>query len=210
MLYDTALSLQKTFFAETEEAETALEKVENILFLFERHAEHEDTFVLPAITAYEPQLVDDFEKEHVTDLALCNKLKNLITIYRNCNFTEERINAGSAITKSFIDFMIFNLEHMGKEEIYLNKVLWDHYTDEQLHELSGKIVASIPAEEMALTSKWMVQSINSNEAIIWLKEVKKTAPVFVLQNLLAAAENSFAKEHFIKIQESLGDEAMIA
>jgi len=58
LLYDAALTLQQTYFADIEEAEPAIEKVETVLFLFERHAHHEDRFVLPAIVTYEPRLVE--------------------------------------------------------------------------------------------------------------------------------------------------------
>src|SRR5262245_24893808 len=128
MFYDTALTIQQTCFDEPADTEVAFEKLENMLFLFERHTYYEDSFILPAIAAYEPELVDRFEKEHVTDFMLSNRLKNLLNIYRNVNFSEERIAAGSAISKSFVEFMVFNLEHMAKEEVLLNKALWKHYT----------------------------------------------------------------------------------
>jgi len=178
MMYDTALSLQQTWFADIHEAETAIEKVETIVHLFERHAHHEDSYVLPAIEKYDAALVQSFEDEHEEDLSLGNKLKNLINIYRNVYFEEERINAGSAICKASTDFMVFNLEHMGKEEILINKVLWEHYTDEQLLAINQQIVANIPAEEMAFTSKWMIRMINNHEAIVWLSKVKSAAPSF--------------------------------
>src|SRR4030095_4770018 len=90
-LYDTALTLQQTYFADIDEAEPAIEKVETVLFLFERHAHHEDAFLLPAVATYEPRLVDEFEKEHDEDIMLVNRLKNLLNIYRNIYFTEERV-----------------------------------------------------------------------------------------------------------------------
>ena len=209
MLYDTALTLQQTYFADIDETENVLEKIEAVLFVFEQHAHHEDAFILPAVYPYEPALVDEFEKEHATDISLANKLKNLLNIYRYSNFTEERINAGSAICKSFTDFMIFNLEHMGKEEIMINQALWKHYTDEQILEINKKLVATIPADEVAATSKWMLRSINEAEAIAWFKNIKKDAPAFVLQSLLDMAENELQAERFRKIQEGVMDEYVL-
>ncbi|QEC67287.1 hypothetical protein FRZ67_08265 [Panacibacter ginsenosidivorans] len=203
MLYDTALTLQQTWFADIKEAETAIEKTEAVIHIFERHAHHEDTYVLPAVEKYNAALVASFEAEHKKDLGLGNLLKNLINIYRNVNFEEERINAGSALTKAFIDFMVFNLEHMGKEEILINKVLWEHYTDEQLLDISQQIAASIPPEELAFASKWMIRSINNKEAIGWLSQVKATAPPFVLQSILTEAVNTLPSERVEKIQEGI-------
>lgn len=210
LMYDTALSLQQTWFADINEAEAAIEKVETVIHLFERHAEHEDNYILPAVQEYDAALVQSFEDEHEKDLSLGNKLKNLITIYRNVYFEEERINSGSAICKAFNDFMIFNLEHMGKEEIFINQVLWKHYTDEQLIALNQKIVANIPPEEMAFTSRWMIRSINNHEAIAWLSGVKNAAPSFVLQSILTEAQKSLPAQRLEKIMVAIEAKAMVA
>jgi hypothetical protein len=203
MLYDTALTLQQTWFADNDEAAVAIEKTESVIHIFERHAHHEDNYVLPAVEKYDAALVASFEAEHEKDLRLGNMLKNLINIYRNVNFEEERINVGSAICKAFIDFMVFNLEHMGKEEILINKVLWEHYTDEQLLGISQQIATSIPPEEMAYTSKWMIRSINNKEAIGWLSQVKAAAPPFVLQFILTEAANTLPSKRVERIQEGI-------
>ena len=210
MLYDAALTLQQTYFANTDEAENALQKVEDVLFLFENHAHHEDTMVLPAVEMYEPQLVDEFEKEHEKDLALSNRMKNLLNIYRNIYFTEERIVCGSAISKAFVEFMVFNLEHMAKEEILLNEALWKHYSDEQLLAMNEKIVASIPPAELALASKWMLRGINNFDAIMWLKNIKQNAPAPVFDALISLAEKELPAERFHIIEESINEDVLIA
>src|SRR3954447_24829955 len=117
MMYDTALTLQQTDFADQDEAEIALSKVETAVDEFEQHAHHEDTFMLPAIEAYEPGLVQEFEKEHVADIEIGSRLQTLLNIYRSLQTSEERVNCGSCINKSFRDFMVFNIEHMAKEEV---------------------------------------------------------------------------------------------
>lgn len=203
MMYDTALSLQQTWFADINEAETAIEKVETIIYLLEQHAYHEDNYVLPAIEKYDTVLVASFEAEHEKNLGLGNKIKNLITIYRNVYFEEERMNAGSAICKVFIDFMVFNLQHMSQEEMLINKVLWKHYTDEQLCAINHQIVANIPVQEIDITSKWMIRSINSSEAIAWLSQVKTSAPSFVFHSILTEGEKSLPITRFKKIKEAI-------
>lgn len=201
MMYDTALTLQQTNFADESEANIAIEKIETVVHTFEGHAHHEDTFVLPAVEKYDAALVESFENEHEKDMALGNMLKNLINIYRNTNFEEEKINAGSALSKSFVDFMVFNLEHMGKEEILINAVLWENYTDEQIMGINKQIAANVPPEEMALVSQWMIRSVSNTEAINWLLGVKASAPDFVLQSILSVAEKVLPAYRFEKIKE---------
>lgn len=205
MLYDTALTLQQTYFADEKEAETALGKVEDVLFMFENHAHHEDNFIFPIVQEQEPSLVDEFEKEHVTDLKLSNNLKNLLNIYRNVNFTEEKIAAGSALTRSFIEFMVFNLDHMGKEELLLNPVMWKYYSDEQLMEFNRKLVANIPPDQMAMGSKWMMRGINYADAVSWLGGIKAGAPSFVYDSLIQLAQNEMHPALFGRVMDALQD-----
>jgi len=210
MLYDTALTLQQTYFADSNEAEKVLDKVEDVLFLFEHHAHHEDSFILPAVAKYEPALVDEFEKEHETDLKLSSNLKNLLNIYRNVNFTAEMIAMGSAISKAFVEFMIFNLEHMAKEEMLLNSVMWQHYTDEQLIDINRRLVATIPADEMALASGWMMRGINFADAISWLNAVRSSGSPMIYASLLRLAEKEMSAELLDKVMDVLQEKAKVA
>jgi len=183
MLYDTALTLQQTYFADQAEAADAMEKMNEVIIAFEKHGMHEDTILMPVIAGYDPAMIASFEQEHKEDLSLGNKLRHLQNMYNATESAEERIMAGSVITRAFRDYMIFNLEHMQREEVELNKLLWDHYTDEELLEINARIVATIPPAEMTSASQWFMRSINKAEARSWLIAVKQTAPDFVFDSL---------------------------
>lgn len=202
LLYDTALTLQQTSFGNEDEARTALRKVETVIAQFEQHAHHEDNFVLPMITAYEPALVEEFEKEHVEDHRIGEQLVHLVNIFSAASGEDERMVAGSGVAKAFMDFMIFNLQHMAKEEMLLNPVLWAYYTDEQLMEMNGRIVASIPAPEKAVVSQWMMRGISNREAIQWLKAVKRNAPEQDFQVLWSLADSELPVHRRIVVKES--------
>jgi hypothetical protein len=209
MMYDTALTLQQTYFADVAEAEGALTKVESVVHNFEQHAYHEDTFILPAIEAYEPQLVEEFEKEHVADIEIGNLLATLLNIYRSLETSEERINCGSCISKSFRDFMVFNINHMAKEEIEINRVLWANYSDQQLLELNEKITASIPPDHKMQMAKWMLRGINKAEAITWLQSVKQTSPSFVFDALLDMTYTELPEQIRTEVQEAVMEEELL-
>ena len=203
LLYDTALTIQQTYFADYEEADTAIEKLEMVLYAFEQHAHHEDNNILPLIEVYEHELVEEFEKEHLKDMELGNRLKHLVNIILAAEKDEEKIICGSAISKSFVEFMVFNLEHMAKEEILINQALWKHYTDEQLILANQKLVASIPREEKAFSSKWMMRGINNVEAINWLKDIKESAPDFVFQSVFSLTETELPEYRRYIVQQGV-------
>jgi len=210
MLYDTALVLQQTDFTDNKEAAAAaLTKVEKVLFTFERHAYHEDTFINPAIEPYEPEIAASFEDEHKEDHRLANSIKNLLIIYENTFLPEEKISSGSAIVKTFREFLVFNLEHMAKEETLLNHALWRHYTDDEIKAISRKLVASIQADEMQAVSRWILRGISNTDAIGWLKEIKHTVPEFAFKGLMKMAQEELGTTRFAIVQEGL-EEAVVA
>ncbi len=200
----------KFILSTREDSETALEKVSMTIDVFDKHAEHENNFILPAIRQYEPSLVDVFEQEHEKDHALSESLRGLLTVYRYAIKTEVKIETGHAINKAFIGFMVFNLEHMAKEEAVLNKVLWRYYSDAEIMTLSQKIVATIPPEEMAFTSTWMIRGMSNAEISGWLKAVEKNAPEPVFTMLFSIAERELPGDRFRKVTENLTEGTMVA
>jgi hypothetical protein len=209
-MYDTALKLQQTYFADRAEADEAIARVEDVIAQFESHAHHEDNYILPAIEAYEPQVVEALEQEHVADIELGNRLQALLNMFRSTETDMERINCGSAINKCFRDFMVFNIEHMAKEESEVNYALWEHYTDQEIIELNRKLISTIPPEEMKVTSTWMLRSINKEEATTWLKSVKHSAPAFVFQSLYELAENELPESIREEVLEAVLERDLIA
>lgn len=210
LLYETSLQLQQTDFTNTDEAEAATQKVELVLDLFDAHAYTEDTFILPELQQYEPSVVDVFEKEHQKDLMLSNQLSEWLKAFGYAIAPGAKKDIGKAITIAFIDFMIFNLEHMKKEEDVLNKLLWNYYTDPQLKAITQAILAHVPADKMPQYSKWMMRGLANDEIIGWLKEVKNNAPDFVFQSLMGLSSAELSEQRWQQVQEQLTEGAMLA
>ena len=210
LLYDTALTVQQTYFGHPDEAETSLEKIKLVLDIFDKHADHEDQFVLPAIYAYEPSLVDAFEKEHMADHELAEKLRSLIQTFETNSSLEHRITIGDQILHSFIAFMSFNLDHMGKEEKIINQRLWRYYSDMELAAINQRIIASVSQEEMKITSAWMMKGLSNAEITAWLRQVQTHAPESVFNTLFTIAEKELPHSRFRQILEDLTEGAMLA
>lgn len=210
LLYETIIKLQQTDFTDVEDADEAVQQVKIILELFDEHAHTEDTFILPAIAEYEPSVVDVFAQEHVKDLALSNKLNGLLQAFSLTISPDAKREMGAAISNAVFEFMLFNLEHMKKEEDVLNKLLWRYYTDEVLHGITMNIIANVPADKMPLFNKWMMRGLSNTEIIGWLKQVKNNAPEFVFNSYVDLAINELAECRWQKVQEQLTEGAMLA
>ncbi|HEX2605808.1 MAG TPA: hemerythrin domain-containing protein [Flavisolibacter sp.] len=208
LLYDTALLLQRTDLSDSEELRSATDRVKLVADLFDDHAEHEDSIILPAIQQFEPSLVDAFEQEHVADAALSRDLRDGIIAVQMAEKAKAAMFA--ELNKTFIQFMIFNLNHMAKEEAIINKVLWRYYSDEELLGLQQKIVQSLTPWSAMTGSSWMLQGLNNTEISKWLQGVERTAPAPVYQQLRSAAECHLPETRFRKVVDTLEESLMIA
>lgn len=210
MLYETAIAVQQTDFTNEQETEQLMRVISDVIFLFEKHAHSEDTFILPAISNYEPSVVDTFEQEHDKDHALGERLKVYLQILDSVSSAEERINAGSGLTLSFVEFVIFNLDHMAKEESLLNNILWRHYSDEEILNFERSIIANVEPASMAIFSKWMMRGMNNNEIVTWLRKAEQAAPEPVFQALFKTAEQELSEKRFRQVLEGLSEGTMTA
>ncbi len=203
MLYETATELQRTDFNSGEEVISLLANITTVVDVFDKHAYNEDHFVFPAVEQYEPSVVDSFEQEHVRDHELSTQLRTLINIYSSLKTDEERIQLGSALRKAFVDFLVFNLVHMAKEEDIINNLLWRYYTDEQIRAIEKQIIAIQAPESTAVVWKWMLRGLSNKEITNWLRAVEKNAPGFVFNNLVATAEKELPRDRFQLVTEEL-------
>jgi iron-sulfur cluster repair protein YtfE (RIC family) len=210
LLYETALQVQHTDFWNIDEADEAIAKIEDVIRLFEKHAYSEDTYVFPVLEKYEPSLADTFEQEHVKDHALAKLLEKTLTAYKRAEIITDKVPAAKEIQAAYNEFMVFNLEHMAKEERVLNPILWRYYTDHELMAVTQQIVANVPQEYMAKYSKWMMRGLNNAEIAGWLRGVEKNAPEVVFQSLFVTAEQELPERRFRLVLESLTEGAMLA
>jgi hemerythrin-like domain-containing protein len=209
-LYQTALQLQQTDFTEDETAEEALNKVREIVMLFEGHAHKEDHFVLPLINEYEPSVVAAFNSEHEEDEKLGNELKFAIEKVTNSVTGSEKIVSGRELSEAFVRFMVFNLNHMAKEEDIINKILWRYYSDDEIRAMVAKIGKQDPPWIQEFYFTWMIRGISNGEAVNWMKSIQKGVPPVVFQSLIQKAEQELPGRRFKKIAQSLSEGVQLA
>ena len=209
-LYQTALQLQQTDFTSEDETDEAINKVREIVMLFEGHAHKEDCFILPAIEEYEPSVVASFEAEHVKDERLANQLHACINKLAAATEFLEKIIAGRELNESFVAFTAFNLQHMAREEDILNKILWRYYSDDEIKAISRKIAASVEPWIQDFYATWMLRGVNDMEATEWIQAIERGMPEVVFQTLLHKAEKEWSKERFNRVTQRLTEGVMVA
>jgi hemerythrin-like domain-containing protein len=209
-LYETALQLQQNDFNSANETELVLNKIKEVIMLFEGHAAKEDRFIFSAINSYEPSVVATFEDEHETNAQLGQELYRGIEAVNNAKSLLEKIVCGRKLTESFVHFMVFNLQHMYKEESIINKILWRYYSDEEIRSIGGQINQATPPWIQEFYSTWVLRGINNREAISWIKAIGKGMSPLVFQTLLQKAEQEWPAKRFQEVSKSLTEGMQLA
>jgi len=210
MLYHTASQLLQTDFTLAEETNEMIPQITEVLDLFDGHAHTEDHFVLPAVEMVQPNAANLFEEEHVQDHALANRMRALLNMFHHAVSSEEKNELGSAIRLAFTEFLVFNLQHMAKEECGLNKILWQHYTDELLLGITQKILANVPPDLHPKYNTWMMRGLSNPEITAWLKNIRNLAPDFVFSTMLQLAQKELNAHRWGIVQEEITDGALLA
>jgi hypothetical protein len=203
LLHETALKVQRADFDVPEEADEVIKSLSVLISLFEEHAHTEDNYILHPLEEKERAVSELFGHDHEKDHQLGERLSSLLVMLRHTQPAQERKLIGSAIRLAFTEFLVFNLEHMASEESTLNSYLWKHYTDEQLHGITIRIVSEMSAEYSEKFNRIMMRGLSNTEITGWLQAVQASAPEFVYRGLLRTAENELPAGRYMVILDAL-------
>lgn len=210
LLYDTALQLQQADLSDKLSSMGAITQLEEVLFLFESHAHGEDQFFNEPLEQKDQTVATLFLEEHKEDHRLSQVLNDMINQWKNAVQDQVRGITGRNLLYAYNEFIAFNLYHMNKEEIELNKALWDQYTDDEIKSTEQRLVQQVPPAKMMKYAKWMIRGINDSELSHWLSEVRVTAPAPVFAGLYQIAEKELPPTRFDTLKVELARQPTIA
>ncbi|MFT3932545.1 MAG: hypothetical protein QM726_02925 [Chitinophagaceae bacterium] len=209
LLYQTSGKILQTDFNNPEETAILIPQLNQALDLLYNHTVTEHAIILPAIVSAEPSALLFFEEEQSQQFSFINRMQALINIFHHAVSTEEKIEMGSAIRKAFTDLLLHSLQQMAKEELVINKLLWQFYTDTQLKSLQQKLVATYNQEDLHLLNTWMMRGLSNFEIIAWLKKIKNNE-LNILDKMLLLAKQELSTTRWNLIQEGITEAALLA
>lgn len=173
-----------------------LAQLDALLEACKRHLEHENAFVHTAIEARRAGASAAIETEHDEHLDAITGLKAESAALR----AMPSAAAGQRLYRRFAAFVAHNLEHMGIEESRHNQALWAAYSDAELFEIHGRILAAIGPREMSETLRWMIPALTPAERAL----VVGGLPPQVQAPVLASARALLDDTAWAKLCRALG------
>lgn len=93
--------------------------------------------------------------------------------------------------------------HMHAEETQNNAVLWATYSDDELHAIVARLVASIPPATNAILARWMVAVSSPAERAALLRAARQTMPAAAFDAMLGALAQGLAPRDRVKLEAAL-------
>ena len=193
---DTLQHLSRIDIDDPMDLAASLAQLDALLDATQHHIDKENEFVHPAIEARRAGASVAIEAEHEEHLDSIGALRAEAAALRALP------SAGSAqrLYRRFAAFVAHNFEHMAVEESRHNQALWAAYSDAELSEIHGRIMASIGPREMSDTLRWMIPALTPAERAMLVGSLPPAAQAPVL----ASARTLLQDTAWAKLCRALG------
>ncbi len=185
LMADTLVRLGSMDPSDDADTHSVLEQVRQAIALGESHLEKEEHFVHPAMEARAPGSTRRASSDHASHTAAFEKI---LTACREVEGSQGAVRAGRALClyRRFALLLAEDLVHMNAEETENNAVLWATHTDEEIHALAARLVASIPPETASRYLRWMLTANAPRDRVTILSGVRERMPQPGFSRLLEA------------------------
>lgn len=156
------------------------------LFLSGSHLKHEDNHFQAAVEAATADGATRLMGQHDHHRDSFDELERLMAAVEQAS-PEKRFAAGHALYLAFGRFVAEDFEHMADEETKILPILQARHSDQELMEMEGRLIASIPPDVVMQFWKIMIPAMNQQDRVSMLGFVKKNAPTEAFQAIIDVA-----------------------
>lgn len=174
LLADTLIQLQQTDFLIETQANATFERIKLVLLLMHRHTKWEEDIVFQKLGTAAISMTSYFTSQHYHTDALTLNMDILICGFEEAKTLTEKEMVANSLLNAFIEFSAYNFNHMNMEEQLINPLLWQTYSDQELHEL--QLIHLNPAESKSELTflQWMLIHNTNRELASWLNNMRHT------------------------------------
>lgn len=203
LMTDTLLAVGRMDTGDDLELAATTQRVRELLDLCASHLAHENQFIHAAMEARAPGASDLIAHEHEEHGQHIASLGGLVGALLSSPLAG-RAGLALELYRQLALFIADNFQHMHVEETVHNAVLWSRYTDAELADLHGALVASIPPEEMMYTLRWLVPFMNPAERQAMMGEMQAHAPAPAFAAAMDRVRPHLSDAEWAKLTRGLG------
>ena len=200
---DTLLRAGRMDVNDAAERDATLDQVDALLAFCLDHLERENAFLHTAIEARRPAGSARTADEHVEHIETISTLRDETAALRGAASPAQAMLAHRLYHHLSL-FVAENLQHMHIEETANNAALWALYSDAELHEIHGRLLAGIPPAKELLVARWMIPALNPMERAVILGHAKTLMPPEAFLGILAHLQPHMDAAGWSKLTASVG------
>lgn len=197
---DTLCRVGRIDVVDADELQQTLAQCDQLLALCESHVQHENDFMHPAIEARQPAGSKRIEHEHEEHLQSIAELRDEVSALR-CAADPAR---ALRLYRHLALFVADNFRHMHIEETAHNAALWAHYSDAELMQLHGRLMAAIDPREHLLVARWMLPALTPAEREAVVDGMKADAPPEAFLGLMAHVRPHLSRKTWVRLAQDFG------
>ena len=163
--------------------------------LLDLHLNAEEDFVSPPLEAKVPGCTQHNHEDHIEMQRLEHEMKvAILTLVdlpneMHLNIAYDKIN----------HFIKEYFRHMSEEETEMNKVIWEHFADEEILVWQGQILSKLTPAQFFKWFKYIIPSLTQLEQSIMLGGFKQNAPAEAYNGTIKNLEPYLTPKQFAYI-----------
>lgn len=203
LMADTLVAMGRMDCDDDLELARTTERVMELLDFCTMHLTKENTYVHAEMEARAPGATSAIAHDHVGHVEHIGELARSVAVLRHAA-PQDRFALQQKLYAQLGLFVADNLQHMNVEETAHNAVLWARFTDDELHDIHNRIVASIPPQQMLFAARWLVPAMSPRERVGLLSGMKANAPAPAYQAVLDTVRPHLTDVEWAKLERALG------
>lgn len=203
LLCDTLAALGRMDTGDAAEVGSTLARVRHAVHLSRHHLYKENQYLHPAMESRRRGSTALVRGQHAEHEEAFERLETLaLRVERSEGAARDA--AALELYRQFALFMAHDFVHTHAEETENNAVLWEHFTDEELHAIHGTILKAVGPQLMAEYLRWMVPAMTPAERAGLLVGARATLPPEEFAGVLAMVRSVLAERDWNKVLGALG------
>lgn len=203
-LSQLSLLAGRTNYSNQQEVKQLYGLGEDVFKILNIHAADENAVTLAALETRCPGCsqhdYDDHEQLHTAQV---NLEKLLSKIYSNSQSGRDATEDGVEFYLALSEFHGAYLEHTAEEERVTQLMLWKFFTDEELAEHRGKIMAKNPPQTLLIWFRFVIPAQSHNERVGLLTGFRKMAPQAFFNEGMEVIKKVLTPQEFDDLSKSL-------
>jgi hypothetical protein len=190
-LFELSIKIGRANFNDPAQAAEVKDDLKKMIAHLRKHSHTEETFIHPLFAK-----IDHTEHKLETEHHALEKLLN--------NLEENAPgNDGDKLYTEFNRLLAAYLQHIDAEEIAQSEILWKHFSDEELMEVSKRFQQSLSPQEVMENMKFMLPCLSAPEITNFLSNMKNKMPSPAFQLLCEIAEKAFSAAEWQDIKKAI-------